>query len=318
MLVVLDDIIYRRQSNGGISVYWREITRSIRNNVDFRIETPSSKKSLLFDVSYKLTEPHVFHSSYFRTTSNKNAINILTVHDCIHKKRNNIRNLFFHFLLKNKLKKSDLVICVSETTRDDLYKYYNKNLPKRVEVVYNGVDLNFKHLKLKREKKILFIGDRSWYKNFAYSVRISKLLDYPLIIVGKPLNKKEMKLIETYGIKYSIFTNVTTEKLINLYNTVSFLVYCSYFEGFGIPLIEAARCECPVITLDKPFVREVLGNNTIRVNEDSFQTILNYIDDEKLMKQLIIGAYNKSLNYDWNKSSKELMSIYESTLKINN
>jgi len=207
---------------------------------------------------------------------------------------------------------------VSETTRDDLYKYYNKNLPKRVEVVYNGVDLNFKHLKLKREKKILFIGDRSWYKNFAYSVRISKLLDYPLIIVGKPLNKKEMKLIENYGIKYSISTNVTTEKLINLYNTVSFLVYCSYFEGFGIPLIEAARCECPVITLDKPFVREVLGNNTIRVNEDSFQAILNYIDDEKLMKQLIIGAYNKSLNYDWNKSSKELMSIYESTLKINN
>ena len=269
-------------------------------------------------MSYELTEPHVFHSSYFRTTSNKNAINILTVHDCIHKKRNNIRNLFFHFFLKNKLKKSDLVICVSETTRDDLYKYYNKNLPKRVEVVYNGVDLNFKHLKLKREKKILFIGDRSWYKNFAYSVRISKLLDYPLIIVGKPLNKKEMKLIETYGIKYSISTNVTTEKLINLYNTVSFLVYCSYFEGFGIPLIEAARCECPVITLDKPFVREVLGNNTIRVNEDSFQTILNYIDDEKLMKQLIIGAYNKSLNYDWNKSSKELMSIYESTLKINN
>ena len=167
-------------------------------------------------------------------------------------------------------------------------------------------------------KKILFIGDRSWYKNFVYSIRISKLLDYPLIIVGKPLNKKEMKLIETYGIKYSISTNVTSEKLINLYNTVSFLVYCSYFEGFGIPLIEAARCECPVITLDKPFVREVLGNNTIRVNEDSFQAILNYIDDEKLMKQLIIGAYNKSLNYDWNKSSIKLMSIYESTLKINN
>ena len=318
MLVVLDDIIFSRQSNGGISVYWREITRSIRNNVDFRIETPSSKKSLLFDVSYKLTEPHVFHSSYFRTTNNKYAINILTVHDCIHKKRKNIRNLFFHFLLKNKLKKSDLIICVSETTRNDLYKYYKKSLPKRVEVIYNGVDANFKDLRLKREKKILFIGDRSWYKNFVYSIRISKLLDYPLIIVGKPLNKKEIKLIEASRIKYSISTNVTTEKLINLYNTVSFLVYCSDFEGFGIPLIEAARCKCPVITLDKSFVREVLGNNTIRVNEDSFQEILNYIADEKLMKQLIKRAYNKSLNYDWNKSSKKLESIYLSTLKINN
>ncbi len=95
--------------------------------------------------------------------------------------------------MKSKLKKSDLVICVSETTRNDLFKYYKKSLPKRVEVIYNGVDSNFKDLKLKREKKILFVGDRSWYKNFIYSIKISKLLNYSLIIVGKPLSKKEKK-----------------------------------------------------------------------------------------------------------------------------
>jgi len=317
MLVVLDDIIFSRQSNGGISVYWREITRSIRSNVNFRIETTSSNKSLFFDVSTKLSGPHVFHSSYFRTTNNKYAINILTVHDCIHKKRINPRNLIFHVFLRNKLKKSDVVICVSETTKNDLYRYYRKSLPKRVKVIYNGVDVDFKDLKLKREKLVLFIGDRSWYKNFAYSIRISKLLGYPLVIVGKPLNKKEMKLIETLGIKYSISTNVTTVELINLYNTVSFLVYCSDFEGFGIPLIEAARCKCPVITLDKPFVREVLGEYTIRVSEDSLQAVSNYINDEKLIKQLIRGAYTRSLNYDWTSSSKELMSVYEESLRIN-
>ena len=95
---------------------------------------------------------------------------------------------------------------------------------------------------------------------------------------------------------------------------MSFLVYCSDFEGFGIPLIEAARCKCPVITLDKPFVNEVLGDNTIKVSEDSFEEIINHVKDENLMKQLTLGAYNKSLNYDWNKSSKELVSVYESIL----
>ena len=314
MLVVLDDIIYSRQLNGGISVYWKEITRSIRNNIQIRKLTLNNKKSILFDVSYKLAEPHIFHSSYFRTSRNKNALNVLTVHDCIHRKRNNLRNLVFHFFLKNKLKKSCLVICESNTTRNDLYKYYRKNLPKRVKVIYNGVDSNFKNLKLKREKKILFIGDRSWYKNFAYSIKISKFLNYPLVIIGKPLSKKEFKLIESFGIQFIVLSNVTTEKLIHLYNTVSFLVYCSDFEGFGIPLIEAARCKCPVITLDKPFVNEVLGDNTIKVSEDSFEEIINHVKDENLMKQLTLGAYNKSLNYDWNKSSKELVSVYESIL----
>ena len=92
MLVVLDDIIYSRQLNGGISVYWKEITRSIRNNIQIRKLTLNNKKSILFDVSYKLAEPHIFHSSYFRTSRNKNALNVLTVHDCIHRKRNNFKN----------------------------------------------------------------------------------------------------------------------------------------------------------------------------------------------------------------------------------
>ena len=316
MIVVLDDIIFSRQLNGGISVYWREITRSIRTNIDLKAEIFASKKQgILCDVSYKLEQPHVFHSSYFRTTSNKKAVNILTVHDCIHKKRKNLRNIIFHFFLKSKLKKSDLVICVSETTRNDLFKFYKKSLPKRVEVIYNGVDSNFKDLKLKREKKILFVGDRSWYKNFIYSIKISKLLNYSLIIVGKPLNKKEKKIIEDFNITYSILTNISTKKLVSLYNTVSFLVYCSKYEGFGIPLIEAARCKCPVVTLDRPFVREVLGDNTIKVKDDSLKVLFDYINNKKLLEKVTRNAYKKSLNYSWNKSAEKLKSLYLSAKK---
>lgn len=318
MIVVLDDIIFSRQLNGGISVYWREITRSIRTNIDLKAEIFASKKQgILCDVSYKLEQPHVFHSSYFRTTSNKKAVNILTVHDCIHMKRKNLRNIIFHFFLKNKLKKSDLVICVSETTRNDLFKYYKKSLPKRIEVIYNGVDSNFKDLKLKREKKILFVGARSWYKNFIYSIKISKFLNYSLIIVGKPLNKKEKKIVEDFNISYSILTNISTKKLVSLYNTVSFLVYCSKYEGFGIPLIEAARCKCPVVTLDRPFVREILGDNTIKVKDESLKVLIDYINNKKLLKKITRNAYKKSLNYCWNKSAEKLKSLYLSAKKNN-
>jgi glycosyltransferase involved in cell wall biosynthesis len=315
MNVILDDIIYSIQQNRGISVYWKEITQLIRNDIEIQVKEISLNKNILFDVSYELNEPHIFHSSYFRTTNNKNAVNILTIHDCIHLKKNNLRNILFHFFLKNKLHKSDIVICVSETTKNDLNKYYKKCLPKRVEVVYNGVDSDFKNYNLKREKSILFIGDRSWYKNLIYSLKIAKLLNYQLIIVGKPLNKKEITLIKGYNIKFSILSNVSTESLIKIYNKISFLIYCSLFEGFGIPMIEAAKCMCPVITLDKPFVREILGDYTIKVDENSFESIFKHLDDEKLMREITERAFEKALDYNWDSAAKSIKKIYMSSLK---
>ncbi len=100
-----------------------------------------------------------------------------------------------------------------------------------------------------------------------------------------------------------------------MYNTVSFLVYCSKYEGFGIPLIEAARCKCPVVTLDRPFVREVLGDNTIKVKDDSLKVLFDYINNKKLLEKVTRNAYKKSLNYSWNKSAEKLKSLYLSAKK---
>ena len=88
MDIVLDNIIFSRQKIGGISVYWSEIISRLRNNTTTNcIEIGKNSEKIFCYPDYKFSAKHIFHSSYFRISENKNAINILTIHDCIHMKK---------------------------------------------------------------------------------------------------------------------------------------------------------------------------------------------------------------------------------------
>ena len=314
MDIVLDNIIFSRQKIGGISVYWSEIISRLRNNTTTNcIEIGKNSEKIFCYPDYKFSAKHIFHSSYFRISENKNAINILTIHDCIHMKKISLRNIFFHFFLKSKIKKSDVIICVSETTKNDVYHYYNIPSDKKVKVIYNGVNKIYYPIKNIKRNSILFVGDRSWYKNFNLAIKISKIFNEKLIIVGKPLKIKERKKMIENNISYDLVSNITNTELSNLYNSVKFFIYCSEFEGFGIPLIEAARCKCPIITLDRPFVKEVLGENTICVDVKSeilLEKQLNSLSENEINTK-VNGAFYYSKKYDWDKTYEKLLKLYK-------
>ena len=204
MKIIYDNIIFSGQKTGGISVVWYELLKRIildarfvclfiedsncKNNI-FRkklsLNNVLIKKGLLlkfkkyFNPKISLNNKFIFHSSYYRTSNNPNAINITTVHDFTYEYFSKGLKRYIHTYQKNKaIKKSDFIICISENTKKDLLKFVNGVDEKKIRVIYNGVSENYFQLKnvnsnllpFDKNSYVVFVGARNGYKNFNFAV----------------------------------------------------------------------------------------------------------------------------------------------------
>ena len=109
---------------------------------------------------------------------------------------------------------------------------------------------------------------------------------------------------------------VDEEDLPCLYNLASVYVYPSLYEGFGIPILEAQSCGCPVVTSNKSCLPEISGNGAVFINpyntEDIVKSILRIINNSDLRKKLISEGYKNKKKFNWNKSAKKVIEIIKS------
>lgn len=357
MIVILDNIIYSLQKWGGISVYWQKITKALQSKKDVDILTlklknpPISslekfdpKKELVYKstpllperygaVNYKFNQKHIFHSSYYRISNNTNSINILTVHDFTYE--TNVKGIkkYVHILQKSHaLKKADGIICISEYTRNLMHELYPFTKFKKTKVIYNGVADSFdKKTKDdpyiepeiiknndRREDYAIYIGDRkASYKNFRLSVRLIKLIGKKLYIVGGGnILKSEKEILK--DIDYHHFGFIEEKRLVKLYQEADFLLYPSESEGFGIPIIEAQKCGCVVISTNKTCIPEISGNAALLVSETNLEELYEAtqkLQNEELKQYLILKGYQNSVRFDWKKTQKETIEFYKEILK---
>ena len=270
MLVVHDDIIYDLQNGGGISVYWTNLKKGLLEKYDilsFNGKTTIRDRKLptLFqrylDFNDKINEKHIFHSSYYRISRNPKAINIVTVHDFIYEYYRSGARKYLHTCQKRRaLEKAHGIICVSLNTKNDLMKLYPQIDEKKISVIYHGVSDAFHCIQTKlssNSRSLLFVGNRSGYKNFNLLVEFLKLNpDYSLNIVGGgQLTKKEKNAL--LQINYKHHQRISDQELNKLYNQSYALVYPSLYEGFGLPILEALRAGCPVICNDGSSTSEI-------------------------------------------------------------
>ena len=107
-------------------------------------------------------EKFIFHSSYYRTSNSKNAINIITVYDFIYEKFSSGWRKKIHTWQKERaINNSHHIICISHSTKNDLLTYYPAIMKSKITVVYLGASDTFKeNNKLKKEKSLIFVGSR--------------------------------------------------------------------------------------------------------------------------------------------------------------
>lgn len=343
-MIYLDNIVFSLQRHGGVSVLWSNLINalisqqmnasfldfknSLNNEVRRNICIPPKRLILgsklpidierFRSVKIKSERPFIFHSSYYRICSNHNAINITTLHDFTYEYFfSGIRQKVHIWQKYNAIRKSDVIVCISESTKKDLLKFLPDISEDKIRIIYNGVSDIYHPLDYKNteyEDCILYVGGRQSYKNFPFAVACAKEVNKKLLIVGSPLSDKEKSVVEKELGKdgYILVVHPNDSILNSIYNSVDCLLYPSLYEGFGIPIIEAQKAGCPVIALNNSSIPEVYGSNKMLLPNSS---VSNFRQKYNILKSdrdsLILEGFENSKRFSWDKMTSQYIQLYE-------
>ena len=251
---------------------------------------------------------------------------IVTHHDVTYKKFPQsyswrfraIYNLLVPLMLKN----SRELITVSEFSKSEIGGVYDYDSEK-ISVIYNASSSVFKN-KIRtnkyecREKFFLAVSSPNFHKNFhglveAFS-QASDLSDFKLKIIGeKNKNFKGIELDKSSSEgdnRIEFLGRVSDDELASLYSSAYAFIFPSFYEGFGIPPLEAQACGCPVLSSNAASMPEVLSDSAIFFNPHNQEEIVNamhYIaNDTDVRLQLIDKGYLNIERFSWENSAKKL------------
>ncbi|MBT3301823.1 MAG: glycosyltransferase family 4 protein [Bacteroidetes bacterium] len=232
--------------------------------------------------------------------------------------------------------KADRIASVSEFSKNDICEWYSTD-PNLIDVVYNGSSDHFNPISEDHKIEIrnrytdgkeyfIYIGALHQRKNIVNLLkafdrfRTKSDQDIKLLIVGtKAWRLAEMdQVFESMKYKSDvIFTGrLSDNDLAQTLASALALVYISYFEGFGIPLLEAMNCDVPIITSDRSSLPEVAGNAALIVDpfdlDDISEAMHKISTNSELRNSLIEKSKIQRQKFSWDKTA-ELM--WESILK---
>ena len=212
--------------------------------------------------------------------------------------------------------KAQKIITISNFSKSEIIKYY-KVLPEKIVVAYPGVDTSiFKPGDNKKEDYILFVGTLQPRKNIRVLIKafgkIIKKRSIRLKIAGKKgwLYNDIFAFVKERGLETHIdFVNFVSDLyLVKLYQKASCFILPSLYEGFGIPVVEAFACGCPVIASNTSSLPEIVGNAGLLFSPfDSDQLALlieKILDNKKLRENFISEGLKKTKEFNWKKTAQ--------------
>ena len=236
--------------------------------------------------------------------------------------------LLFH--TKRAVRKAEKIIVPSQTTKKDIIEYYKIDAGK-IEVIYEGVDKveSQKFAKSKVNGYILFVGTIQPRKNIQGLIEafnILKNLPNPLCERGKNIKlvivggkgwlwKKVFEKAEKSKYKKDIiFTgSVSSEKLLEFYQNAEVFVLPSFYEGFGLPILEAMANSVPVIAANNSSMKEIINGAGVLINpynpKEITEAIKKIIQDKNFKEKLIEKELKQAKKFTWEKCAEKTMKV---------
>lgn len=236
-------------------------------------------------------------------------------------------------------KTSNKIITISESVKEEIIKIY-KIKEEKIEVIYLGVDgvfnpINKEFAKRKIKEKfninnkfILYVGWIHTRRNIERLLKAFKKVKneipekYNLVLIGTiiwpyiNLNKLLYELNLKEDVTYIDY--VSDEDLVLLYNAAELFIYPSLYEGFGLPLLEAMACGCPVVTSNLSSLPEVVRDAGYLINpydEDEIaKAMLEILKNENLKENLIKKGLERIKKFSWRKTAEETLEVYKEVL----
>ncbi|MCM8778433.1 MAG: glycosyltransferase family 4 protein [Candidatus Omnitrophica bacterium] len=296
--------------------------------------------------------PHLFfskidlyHSSSYDLIPPQGKKFVITVHDVIVKAYPEGHSLEtverINKIMASALERAEGIITVSESTKKDVVKYFG--FPEnKIKVIHLGAGEEFFPLTeeekgrakslLKncgvRDKFILFVGTiepRKNLKNLLSAFNNLKIeITHQLVIVGmKGWGGDEVySLVEKLGLRDRVvFTGYLPQKEVNFfYNLCDCFVYPSFYEGFGLPIIEAMQVGCPVITSNTSSCAEIGENSAILIEPDSVdsiaEAIFKVVKDKDLNQQLREKSLRRAKDFSWEIAAEKTLHFFEDIYRI--
>ena len=263
---------------------------------------------------------------------------VVVIHDCAYDRfkefENILSKIYFRAMFYGAKYFSKRIITVSNFSKRELVELYKIN-PDKIAVIYEGVpelpevreEFIQKTLdKFKIDKPyFLYIGNWRPRKNLPGLIKAFKLFrekgfDYFLVIGGRKDKRfldleKEIKKNKLEG-KVILTDALSREEVAALYKKAKALTFPSYYEGFGLPVLEAESLGVPVLTSNTSSLPEVAGDSVLYVDPYSVEDIARGLEkiafDEELRKNLIQKGYENIKRFSWQKAASQLLNLIHS------
>ncbi|KKS65182.1 MAG: Glycosyl transferase group 1 [Candidatus Daviesbacteria bacterium GW2011_GWA2_42_7] len=247
-------------------------------------------------------------------------------------------NLFFQ---KKALRGVDAVITVSDVSKGDISKYLGVNTGKIYPIHLAPAD----HFKVLNDKKLLnglkkkyrlpenfalYMGSVNWNKNLINLAQACVEEGIDLVLAGKDfedrskLDHPERKNYREFLQKFSddpkvhILGFIPGEELVGIVNLANVTLLPSFYEGFGLPILESQICGTPVITSNASSMPEVAGEGALLVNPyevGSIRSALRKIFDERdASSSLVKKGFENVKKFSWEKTAEQTVDVYKRVL----
>lgn len=281
-------------------------------------------------------KPDLVHFPHFNVPIVFGGKFVVTIHDLIHQHYSmqratthgaliyKIKQFGYKKIFQYALKKSEKILVPSNYVKDLLVKDWRVD-ERKIVVTHEAVDDKIQAIvgKMSTTKAapyIFYVGNAHPHKNVEGLIEAFLLLrkkyQYLTLVLSGSDHYFWQRIKKGYQDKNIVYTGyVSDQELVALYKNASCFVMPSFEEGFGIPLLEAMVCSCPVVSSNAGALVEVGGNAAVYFDPHDLEDMADKVDrvlgDGKLRNKLIEKGHKRVNFFSWEKLAMQNLEVYE-------